>query len=239
MLLDTPKVDSSNELGEDTWELFELIEKSFGVTLDYATLLGSSVRDIAELIAQQATKPRSEKCLTAAMFYLLRREFVSGLAMPKASIHPKVSLTSLLPWNKRREGWLLLEKHLQLELPALRMPAWLFLSTLFLSVGAGFLFWETAWKNLLWAGIVTISSWIALLRLVVPLGRAFPNGCETFGDLVRLTLALNYAELSARFGGASPSLITELLMQLIAAEIGADSDEITPETRVPQGLNIY
>ena len=38
MLIDTPKVDSSNELGEDTWELFELIEKSFGVTLDYATL---------------------------------------------------------------------------------------------------------------------------------------------------------------------------------------------------------
>lgn len=127
MLLDTPKVDSSNELGEDTWELFELIEKSFGVTLDYATLLGSSVRDIAELIAQQATKPRSEKCLTAAMFYLLRREFVSGLAIPKASINPKVSLISLLPWNKRRDRWLLLEKHLQLELPALRMPAWLFL----------------------------------------------------------------------------------------------------------------
>jgi hypothetical protein len=239
MLLDTPKVDSSNELGEDTWELFELIEKSFGVTLDYTTLLGSSVRDIAEVIAQQAKKPSSEKCLTAAMFYLLRREFVSALAVPKTSIRRDASLAALLPWSRRRAQWLLLETHLQLELPALTMPAWLFVSTLLLSMGAGFLFWETVWKNLLWVGIITISAWIALLRVAVPLGRAFPHGCDTFGDLVKLTLGRNYATLSARFGSASPALITALLIQLIAAETGIDPDEIAPETRVPQGLNIY
>src|ERR1700722_832183 len=169
MLLDTPKVDSSSELGEDTWELFELIEKSFGVTLDYTTLLGSSVPDIAEVIAQQAKKPSSEKCLTAAMFYLLRKEFVSGLAVPKTSIRPDASLAALLPWSRRRARWLLLETHLQLELPALTMPAWLFVSTLLLSMGAGFLFWETVWKNLLWVGIITISAWIVLLRVAVPL----------------------------------------------------------------------
>ena len=169
-------VDSSNEFGEDTWELFEMMKKSFGVTLDYASLLGSSVREISELIARQATTPLSEKCLTTTMFYLLRREFVSGLSVPKSSIRPNALLTSLLPWSKRRDRWLLLEKHLQLELPALRMPAWLFISILLLSVVAGFLFWETAWNNLLWVGILTISAWIALLRLVVPLGRAFPDG---------------------------------------------------------------
>jgi hypothetical protein len=239
MLLDTPTVDSSNELGEDTWELFELIEKSFGVTLDYATLLGSSIRDIAELIAQQATKPRSEKCLTAAMFYLLRREFVSVLAVPKTSVRPDASLTSLLPWNRRKTRWLLLEKHLQLELPALRMPAWLFGSTLLLSTGAGLLFWETAWKNPVWVGNVTLSTWIALLHLVVPLGRGFPNGCTTVGDLAKLTLGLNYTRLSGRFGSASPVVITTLLIQLIASETGINPDEIAPETRVPQGLNIY
>lgn len=63
-------------------------------------------------------------------------------------------------------------------------------------------------------------------------------GC-TFGGLVGLTLARNYAELSVPFGGASPSLIAELLRQFIAAETGADPNEITQETRVPQGLNIY
>lgn len=239
MLLDTPKIGSSSELGEDTWELFELIEKSFGVTLDYAALLGSSVRDIAKLIAQQSTTPDSEKCLTAAVFYLLRREFVLGLGVPKISIRPEASLTTLLPWNRRKACWRMLEKHLQLELPALTMPAWLFVSTLLLSVGAGFLFWEVAWKNIFWMGIFTISAWIALLRATVPLGRAFPYGCATFGDLVKLILGRNYAKLSTRFGGASPALITTLLIQLIAAETGIDPDEIAPETRVPQGLNIY
>src|SRR5271170_2526826 len=163
MLLDTPKVDSSNELGEDTWELFELIEKSFGVTLDYATLLGSSVRDIAELITQQSTGPSSERCLTAAMFYLLRREFVSGLSVPKASIRPDAPLSTLLPWSRRKAQWLLLETHLELELPSLAMPAWLFISTLLLSIGAGFLVWGTVWKNLFWIGFVTISAWMVLL----------------------------------------------------------------------------
>jgi hypothetical protein len=48
--------------------------------------------------------------------------------------------------------------------------------------------------------------------------REFPSGCETFGDLTKLTLARNYGKISAEYGVSSEQEVLLLLRQLIATE---------------------
>jgi hypothetical protein len=78
-----------------------------------------------------------------------------------------------------------------------------------------------------------------VLTLLSPLAREFPSGCETFGDLTKLTLARNYGRISAEYGVSSEQDVLGLLRQLIAAEMGLDFRKVTPETPFPEGLNIY
>jgi hypothetical protein len=56
-------------LGEDTWELFEVIEDSFGVDLgDYSAVCGMTVSELAEVVSKKANYPAAEKCLSAVAF---------------------------------------------------------------------------------------------------------------------------------------------------------------------------
>ena len=51
-LLGAQDQQGSNEVGEDTWELFESIEQSFGVDLgDYYNLAGEQVVEIGRQIS--------------------------------------------------------------------------------------------------------------------------------------------------------------------------------------------
>jgi hypothetical protein len=75
-LLDADKDPSV--IGEDTWELFEVIEESFGVKLgNYFELAGITVGRLAERIDIQTAYPPSDGCLSSAVFYQLRRAFKS------------------------------------------------------------------------------------------------------------------------------------------------------------------
>jgi hypothetical protein len=246
MLLDADRTRTSNELGEDTCELFELIEHSFGVQFgDYNGLLGKSVEEIAQLVAERSSFPPSERCLSQAVFYVFREAFVSSLGLSRGSIRPGSRLSTLLPWRTRRAHWAVLQKQLQIELPNLTGPTWLFFGSLiFLGIG-GSLLLMWAWPGLTlanalaWTVLPAIAAWIGLLHALVPFCRMFPRGCETLGDLVRIALGRNYSKLAARYGGTNGKDISVFLTQLITAWIGAEPDRVTPKTRIPEGLNIY
>ena len=61
-LLDADEKKELNTAGEDTWELFEAIEESFGVDLgDYHALAGITVGELAENIAGwQIIQPKKD-----------------------------------------------------------------------------------------------------------------------------------------------------------------------------------
>jgi hypothetical protein len=89
-------------LGEDTWELFEVIEDSFGVDLDDChSLCGVTIRELAEVICRKANYPTEEKCLSADAFYRLRRAFETLFGIPRTTIRPATSVRNLLPWKSR------------------------------------------------------------------------------------------------------------------------------------------
>jgi hypothetical protein len=80
--------------------------------------------------------------------------------------------------------------------------------------------------------------WLLVIPRLVPLAREFPRGYKTIGDLASLILARNYTVFASEYGKSSEEQILALLRRLIASEVGLDFNEVTPQTLIPQGLDI-
>jgi hypothetical protein len=234
--------------GEDTCELLNTIELSFGVTLtDDDRVQAVNIQALAECIHKKLTNPLSEKCLSAVVFYRLRRTFMSLLNIPRANIAPEVSLTELLTWKARNRIWRGTQERLGYVLPALTWPLWLVGLSLAI-VAMFFTIPAFGWHRLMAfagsaSGIFTflgaLCLWVLVCKLLSPLGRALPKGCKTFADLVKLTLARNYAKIASEHGMSSEREVLNLLCQLITVELGLENQKVSPRTLFPEGLNIY
>jgi hypothetical protein len=73
----------------------------------------------------------------------------------------------------------------------------------------------------------------------IPVARVLPPGSETFGGLAKLVLARNYATFTTQCGGSRESDVLLALRQIVATEVVTRLEEVSPETRIPQDLNIY
>src|SRR5580692_13042504 len=114
MLLDAD-LNSDPALGEDTWELFQLIEDSFNVDLgDYNALCGKSIRELAHEISQKADFPNPNKCPSAVSFFRLRR-ILESFGINRSEMRPSSDLRQILPWRTRLRRWSIIEDELKLE----------------------------------------------------------------------------------------------------------------------------
>jgi len=228
-------------LGEDTWELFEAIESSFGIDLgDYRVHYGRSIRQLAAEVERLATYPSADKCLTAVLFYRLRRA-LQPFGFARNSIQPTTPLRELLPWRNRRKRWLQMRDRLGLELPGLALPRWAFFLALCgpatilvgmrlfcgIALGIGSIF------------VLSILLVIPALFGLIPLARTLPLGSETCGGLAEVILAQNYSAIAMENGSRRGAEVLWALRQLVATEMGMNFEEVSPDTRIPQDLNIY
>jgi len=224
------------------------IEGSFGVKFAEDELVQTkTIRELAACIWKKLGHPLSEKCLSAVVFYKLRRTFITLFSIPRARITPETSLRELMAWNDRRKRWREIQDHLRFVLPELRWPLWLVALSLAM-VCAVFTLPPLGWARLVpfagsaW-GLVTlvgaICVWVLLLKLLAPLARTFPRSCDSFGDFVKLVLARNYAKIASEHGRSSGREVLLILSQLVAAEESIDVEEIGPNTLFPEGLKIY
>jgi hypothetical protein len=247
-LLEGDKLLRLELFGEDTRELLGTIEASFGVKFTEDDLVCAvDVRALADCVCRKLTHPMSETCLSSATFYRLRREFVRLFKVRRADVNPQTPLAKLLPWKVRKERWRRLQDHLRYSLPTLRMSHWELALSIVL-VAVFFTLPMFGWHKLasyagsmsgLFTVLAALCLWVVVLVLLSQLAREFPRGCETFGDLTRLTLVRNYGRISAEYGASSGQDFLGLLCYLIAAEEGLDIRKVTPETLFPEGLNIY
>lgn len=240
--LDLNHQNSSDALGEDTWDLYLAIEESFGVDLgDFGSLPGMRVSELAEMICKLADYPTKEKCLSAAVFYKLRQAFTRLYGVSAKSIRPSTPLKQLLPWRSRRTKWRQVQEHLKLGFPELVFPGGLVLVCLI--APATLLIWvnkhfglEFGWFKLIIYGLV-----LALPTIIAcaPLARSLPLDCETVGDLTKAVLAKNYAVFAKHHSGSTKEDVLSALLVLVASETGLQAGKVLPETRIPADLNIY
>jgi hypothetical protein len=242
-LLDARAPQGSNEVGEDTWELFEAIEQSFGVNLgDYLDLAGISVLELSQRIDQAASYPTESSCLSSVAFYRLRRAFQTVAKTPRSMLRPGARIEELLPTRNRHLQWESLQSELGLELPKLHLPGWLLLLSIVLPV-----FLLTSIR--LFSGIrisgamIAIGSFVLIFfalraAMLYPV-REVPRSCETLGDLAQAMLAKNYKYFADNYGSSPERGIYPALRILIAMQTGINIDEVLPETRIPSDLDIY
>jgi hypothetical protein len=245
VLIEADKTQRLKLVGEDTCDLLRVIEASFGVKFTEDEFVeAKTIGELAECIFSKLEQPLSEKCLSAVVFYRLRRTFIRLFDTSRANITPETPLRELMPWRDRKRQWRRMQEHLRFVLPELRWPLWLVALSLAVVISVFTLGW-TRLVSLAGsaAGVLTVlGGFLALaflLKLLAPLARHFPRSCESFGDLVKLTLARNYAGIASEYGVSSEREVLLLLRQLIAAEESIDVEEILPDTLFPEGLKIY
>lgn len=231
-----------NELGEDTWDLYRLIENSFAVDLgDYSDLLGKSVNELAAEIAARSQIPAGDCCLTSVTFYKVRRTFQNLFNCRRDTIRPTTRLADLVPWTDRRRCWASIGDGLGLTLPGLTWPGWLlalallFPPALMLTIRLR-LVPGLNWGIVFWASVFLM---FLALKALSPFARSLPHGCETVGDLTRALLAQNYASIARTHGRSASGELLFSLRQLIATQMMMPVDDIPPSLRIPSGLNIY
>jgi hypothetical protein len=206
-----------------------------------------TIGELAECISRKLQHPLAEKCLSALVFYQVRRTLISSFGISRAKITPETPLRELMPWKYRRRRWREIQNQLRFVLPELGWPLWL-VALSFVIVGAVFALPPLGWARLVSfagsaSGLFTffgaICAWVLLLKLLVPFARTFPRSCKTFGDFVKLVLARNYAQIASMHGGSSQREVLLVLRQLVAAEESIDVEEVVSNTLFPEGLKIY
>jgi hypothetical protein len=246
MLLESDKAQRLRLFGEDSCELVSTIEQSFGMKFSEDELVqATTIGTLAHIVFAKLEHPVSPQCLSAVMFYKLRRAFIELFEIPRTKIVPAKSLYELMPWTTRKKQWRTIQNHLNYVLPQLTWPEWLLAlglllagATLYVLFGLKMLRTLGAASALVGA-IGFVSVFVLVAVILNPLGRGFPRNCETFGDLVKLALARNYGKMAARHGMSSEKEVVQSLLQLVAAETAADIEKLSPDTLFPEGLKIY
>lgn len=229
-------------LGEDTRDLFEAMEASFGVELgDYDLLCGMTVQALAERICEKGSYSAGNVCLSSVSFYRLRRAFVQVFGVPRERIRPSTLLRDLVPWRERRTLWRSIEETTGWSMPRLISSSWPLVIAL---VGpAAFLIALRVIVGLpiygVWVGVGSVLLILPVLMVLGPLARTFPAGAKTFGELAECVLARNYAALAKEFGSSSEEDVLQAVRRLTAMMTGIEPEKISDRTRVPQDLNIY
>jgi len=246
MLLESDKAQRLRLFGEDSCELVSTIEQSFGMKFSEDELVqATTIGTLAHIVFAKLEHPVSPQCLSAVMFYKLRRAFIELFEIPRTKIVPAKSLYELMPWTTRKKQWRTIQNHLNYVLPQLTWPVWLLaLGLLLAGATLYFLFGLKMLRTLGAAsalvGVIGFVSVFVLVAVILnPLGRGFPRNCETFGDLVKLALARNYGKMAARHGMSSEKEVVQSLLRLVAAETAADIEKLSPDTLFPEGLKIY
>ena len=110
-------------MGLDGVQLVMEIEERFGIDIpdeDAAKII--TVGDLYQLVFSKLTGTKTDRCLTSAALYRLRRGFVEGLGMSRGEIAPSLALEVILPRKGRRGKWRLLQQAAPVEVPDLQFP---------------------------------------------------------------------------------------------------------------------
>jgi len=130
---------------------------------------------------------------------------------------------------------------LRLELPGLVYPRWALLIALF--GPAAFLtamktFWGIPLSIISIVGL-SIALVIPSIIATIPLARELPPGSDTCGGLAEVILARNYAAIATENGSQRGAEVLWALRQVVATEMVMAIEDVSPDTQIPQDLNIY
>lgn len=234
-------------MGLDITDLVLEVEGTFDIQIpdeDYSQI--RTVGDLHDYIVTHQQKSdvqnsnKSQVCLTSATFLRLRRAFIQLFGISRRSVRTSSQLDELVPRVNRREKWNQLQEMVELKLPALERPFWLFflLAVCVISLASCFL-WLIAPLGL--AGIlVTLFLMIATSMGLAALTRPFATvpGFEfaTVGGLSRVVLQHNFRKLHEHYNGSNSSDVWTTLQMIIVEQLNVNPETVTHDARFIEDL---
>ena len=238
-------------MGLDTVELIMEVEESFGIGIPDAE--AERIRTVGELYHYVLAKLRdpirgTPGCLSAAAFYRLRRQLMSGFRIERRRIRPGSAMDDIIPKSERKAMWQRLGENLGWRLPELVRPGWVryaFLG-LFLAWSATVIY---AWDCLtgfaldaagasalaLLAGTAAIA--VAVDQLTRPLATGFPF--PDIRGLIPMILASNFGTFRINNPqGWDHHEVWEALKTIIAEQVGVSRDVLTESTSFVNDLGM-
>ena len=235
-------------MGLDLVELVIEIEETFQIKVedDQAARM-RTVGDVADYIVARLPDRASETCLSAAVFYRLRRSLTELVGANRRAVAPRVETASLLPIDRRRASWLQISTQLGWRFPPLERPAWVTrLLTLVVVVGYLSTVMGLRWIDPVlrdhWgiAAVAAIPAWILVARWCArfsrPLATVLPRGCETLGGLSSRLLHLNLGTISRELDATDREIVWSVLRGLVVEALGVKPEQVTREARFVEDL---
>ena len=227
-------------MGLESVELLVEVEDTFNLSIaseEAAQVV--TVGDLHALVLRKVKAVAKAPCLTAHVFYRLRKAFLEVYDVPRAEL--ALPLNRVVPPSSRRAHWEGLEAIVHLTLPVLWRPRGLtlVLNGLFVlsilgivagGVMGGLMVWESAVFLGAAGGLLALA-----YRLTRPLAVHLPR-VQTLGDFVRELFRLNTAELAAMRQEWSAHQVWEVLCGLIIEQTGIEPDLLKPEARFVDDL---
>ena len=193
------------------------VEDEFGFTIPHADIakLGS-LDDLHKYVLARRFRGYQEDCLSGIVFYKLSRAMSAAQGVSRKAIGESTRLAELVPRHRRRV-WRALRREAGLRLPELRRPVWVARVATWVTIVLG-----AATPVMLSLGLLNGAIIVALLAMFIwghffawvtrPLAFDFHADCTTMGQLVSLTLALNYQTVAAELDASISD--TEVLRRL-------------------------
>ena len=113
-------------MGLEGVELIMDVEDRFGTSFPDAQLERmQTIGDLHDFIMSRIRAQHSDVCLSAAMFYPIRRILVEQFNVDHDIVRPETSLESLVETESRSQFWRKIESGLATKLPRLKRSKWL------------------------------------------------------------------------------------------------------------------
>jgi len=230
-------------MGLDTVELVMDIEEAFDISiLDNRASQMLTVGDVYEFILESTKDATlsSKRCITAAVFYELRRHSRS-IGFSVTEFRPRSKIDSVIPLIGRRSCWNALASKMDVRFPRLARPSWLSLLICTITTSVVFSIFGLYAKpsvaigvaSALILGVVTMS---ILILLTKPFAIYPPSSCSTVRDFVTNIVAINYQTLAKRYSSRNPTDIWNVLQLIVAEQLGVDRSMVVPTARFVQDL---
>jgi acyl carrier protein len=238
-------------MGLDAVEIVMEVEEAFGIQIpDNVAQQIETVGQLHKYVVQQTRGPkrqpgddvpaRTDICLTAATFYLLRRELCEQLGLDRRHVRPRVPLETLLPHGGRRHRWSKLARALNLRFPALVRPRWLVAVNTALGLAASFAATDWAgWPLAYLVGPVVLAATGGLIWcFTLPLASGFSSQLITIGDLCNVLLAHNYRMLVAIYCQPSPTDVFQTIKTILVEQLGVHPALVTKDASLVKDLGM-
>jgi hypothetical protein len=234
-------------MGLEGVELLLDVEETFSITIDdhdVASMI--KVGDLYCYLVENVGLGTSDSatCLSSTVFYRLRRALIAALGVERKQVRPDTTVESLLPCPVRPEAWRRLGAALDLKLPPLERPGWVYsvvipawvfgigstgglLSTLVIS-RENELFSR---REYIAAAVLGYAVAIGVEVATRPLERRLPRGCESVGGLVEALVTLNFARLRSEQRAWSRDDVWTTVRGLVARQAGIAPEDVTTGTR--------